>query len=325
VTGNSNQLLMLHDDRSDITLAQLEKILQGIVWLADGIVLPFYAKPSTLVDAEEQRLVTTRLAELAEAGYLRQWRISPRLSQVSVPTWWPAGTRAHEVDGEAYRHLHDGIQVAVSLYRDDLLRGMGRPAQTMMSGISEFVSLQNSLWTIGLARFLSTDYLLSSDSRSLAVSWPLRQLAAAGNAVEPVSRTIMELHDVGSLTLLSVSDIARLRRFKPTARALIADVVNEVEGDVGIALDQQRFVDAAVESTRRHYTELLGEAVQQTSRNANTSNMVGLGITVAGTIFPPLNALSFMQPLIGWNAGGRPGRRLVTFLAKLKKRTHKSG
>jgi hypothetical protein len=311
---------MLHDDRSDITLAELEKILQGIVWLADGVILPFYAQPSKLVDPDVQDFIAGRLAELAEAGYVRQWRLSPLLPQVSLPSWWPSSTTFCDVDLDAYKRLQSDIQVGVSLYRDDMLRGIGRPAHALISGISEFVSLQNSLWIVGLARFLGADYLLSSDSRSSALSWPLRQLASAGNIVGPISKTVMELNDVGSLTMLSMSDISSLRRFKPTARALIADVLNDVESDLSASFDQQRYVEAAIESTRWHYARLLNESVRQASRNANTNNALGVSITVAGTVFPPLNALSFVQPLMSWTTGGRSGRRLVSFLTKMKRR-----
>src|SRR5882724_3895861 len=153
-------LLMLYDDRSDITPIQLEKILQAVVWLADGVILPAYAQPSPLIDSDRRRLISMRLGELAEAGYIHQWRIEPDLPQVSTPSWWPATTKAHCIDSNTYTHLQRGIVTGVSLYHDDMLRGIGRPPKALVSGISEFVSLRDSLWTIGLARFLGADYLL---------------------------------------------------------------------------------------------------------------------------------------------------------------------
>lgn len=315
---------MLYDDRVDIGPAQLEKILQGIVWLADGVVLPAYARPSPHLDAERQRLVATRLAELAEAGYLERWTLDPRPRQVAATSWWPGSVREHAVDMAAYDHLQTGVRAGVAIYRRDLLRGAGRPEGTLISGISEFVSLQDSLWTIGLARYVGADCLLASTGRSLALSAPLRHLVALGNLTGPVSKTIMELHGIGPLAHLSVKDLDRLSRYKPVTRSVIADVVEQVESDVFSTLDHQRYVETAVRSTQRHYAELLGDTVHRAARHSGLGNAVGLGITIAGTIFPPLGTLSFMEPLMAWDPHGRAGRRLVVFLTKLRKRVEEA-
>jgi hypothetical protein len=312
---------MLYNDRTDIGPVQLEKIIQGIVWLADGIVMPAYARPSPALPLEEQRRMGVRLAELAEAGYLHRWSLDPAPPQVRAAGWWPASTATEHLDMTAHEHLQRGVRAGVAIYRDDLLRGVGKPANSMISGISEFVSLQDSLWTLGLARFLDTDCLLSSDNRSMALSAPMRRLAAAGTITGPVTSTIMEMHEVGSLLRLSVSDIKKLSRYKPATRALIADVVTKTEDNVLDTLDYKRFIEAAVESSRRQYVELLGDVIQRGSRRAGYGQAMGLSVSIAGTIFPPLGALSFVEPVLSWDPRGRTGRRFIVFLTKLRKRT----
>lgn len=317
------KLAMLYDDRSDITVVQLERILQATLWLADVIILPTYARPSLIGSSESRTEVSSRLSELAEAGYIARWETDPGLAQVRQERWWPKSTKTLVFDRNSYEHVEDGVRVGVSMYREDALRGTGHKPRTMMSGISEFVSLRDSLWTIGLGRALDAHYLLSSETRSMSLSAPLRRLETLGRLAGPISQTVMELHGVGSLLKLSIEDVDRLRKFKPTARALIGDIIDDVGKDSIALQDQQAYLDAAVEATRRHYLQLVEEAVQTSSRSAAIGNTVGLGISIAGTIFPPLGTLSFAQPLMSWDPHGRSGRRLVSFLTKLKKRVAK--
>lgn len=314
-------LKMLYDDRADITPVQLERILQGVVWLADVIILPTYARPSLIGTSDAREDVSKRLGALAEAGYVARWVPEPTLQQAAAERWWPKGTRTYYFDRDSYIHVEEGVQVGVSLYRQDTLRGVGGRPRRMMSGISEFVSLRDSLWTIGLAKALDAEYLLSSETRSLSLSAPLRRLESMGRIAGPISETIMELHQIGSLLELSVEDVDRLRKFKPTARALIGDIIQDVDrSPTRLYLDQEAYLNSAIEATRRHYSELVTEAVRSSSRSSAINNVVGLGISIAGTIFPPLSSLAFAQPLMSWDPHGRSGRRLVSFLTKLRKR-----
>jgi hypothetical protein len=317
------KLIMLYDDRADITSVQLERILQGTVWLADTIFLPSYARASLTLPDEVRREIEYRLSELAEAGYIGRWQLEPSLHQGAVRDWWPSSTTTFQVDENAYDHLDNGIRVGVSLYRQDTLRGAGRKPRSMISGISEFVSLRDSFWTVGLAHTMGAEYLLSSDTRSIALAAPLRRLQAIGQISGPISSTIMKLHEIGSLTALSIEDINKLRRYKPTARALIADIVHDVDADILNSLDPQTYLEAAVDSTRRHYTMLLNDAVKTSAKTALAGNLAGIGVSIAGTIFPPLGSLSFAEPLISLDPRGKSGRRLVSFLAKLRKRVEK--
>jgi hypothetical protein len=240
---------------------------------------------------------------------------------VRAAEWWPAATVTQRLDTAAHEQLQRGVRAGVAIYRDDLLRGVGKPANSMISGISEFVSLQDSLWTLGLARFFDTDCLLSSDNRSMALSAPMRRLAAAGTITGPVTSTIMEMHAVGSLLHLSVADIDKLSRYKPATRAMVADVVTKAEHNVLDTLDYKRYIETAIESARQQYVELLGDTVQRGNRRANYGQAMGLSVSIAGTIFPPLGALSFVEPVLSWDPHGRTGRRFIAFLTKLRKRT----
>lgn len=314
---------MLYDDRADITLEQLERIYQGIVWLADTVVMPSYARPSPLLDGEVQSQIKDRLAELAEAGYIGRWNLAGDLSNVAAARWWPGSSEELSIDRDMYAELNRGIEVGVELYREDILRGVGHKAGSMMSGISEFVSLRDSLWTVGLARFAGAEYLLSSDTRSLALSAPVKRLAALGAVTGPVSETIMQMHGMGALSVLTVRDIERLRRFKPATRTVISQILKEVRSDTISSLDQSTYFEAAVERTREYYAQLLAESVRSASRSGAINDALGLGISIAGTIFPPLGTLAFAQPLMSWSPHGRSTRRLVVFMAKLKKRIDK--
>lgn len=316
--------LLLYNDSTDIGVAHLEKILQGLVWLADGIVLPSIARPDPLAPEEDQDFIRNRLGELAEAHFLDRWDIEHMPLAVRRPSWWPREAQTHTIEPETYEKIQSGVQEGVSAYRLDLLRGVGRREGAMLSGVTEFVMLRDSLWSVGLARYVGADFLLSSEVRTGTFLAPLRRLSDLGSVLGPVSQTIMELHGIERLAGLTVGDIRGLRKYLPTTRQLLTNVAQNAEDHFATTTDRKRYVDQIVDSARQHYAAAMGHAVENAERADLTSDASGVAVTIAGMVFPPLQVLSFAQPLMSWSPHGREGRRLVMFLTKLKRRAKKT-
>lgn len=312
---------MLYDAATDIGGPEYEQILQALIWVADFIVIPSYASPSRTLSADAHRSVLRGLAALADAGLIRQWTVDMPMPQVASVPWWPAATQNTVVDRTEYLDLQENVREGTARYRDDLMRGIGRRPGSMMSGITEFVQLQETLWTIGLSRVLDTEFLLSTERRSAQIESPIMKVDPVSSAVRPVSETIMQLHGIGPLTNLSVRDLKRLRKRLPAVRRELRRIAIEADRELLTPKDSRRFSEAVTREARARYAEIMGIVVEDHAVTTRRSNLTGVGLTVAGTIYPPLSALGFFQPLLSWNPRHREQRQFVLFLRKMRKLT----
>lgn len=316
---------MLYDAPTNIGNPEYEHILQALIWVADFVVLPSYASASRTLPPDANRKVSRGLAALAEAGLIRRWRVDLPMPQVEPVSWWPAATQETVVDRSQCLTLQENVREGTARYRDDLMRGIGRRPGSMMSGITEFVQLQETLWIIGLSRVLGTDFLLSTQQRSSRIESPIMKADPVGSAVTPVSETIMQLHGIGPLANLRVRDLKRLRRRLPTVRQELTRIAIEADRELLTPTDSRRFSEAVTREARARYAEVMGTKVDDDAATARRSSVVGVGLTVAGTIYPPLSALGFAQPLLSWNPRHRKQHQFVLFLRKLRKVTKRRG
>lgn len=310
---------MLYDAPTDIGVPEYEHILQALIWVADFIALPSYASAGRTLSPDAYRHVSRGLAALADAGLLQRWSVDLPMPQVAPVSWWPATAQETVVDRAHYLDLQEAVREGTARYRDDLMRGIGRRPGSMTSGITEFVQLQETLWTIGLSRVLGTDFLLSTDRRASQIESPIMKLDPVGSAVRPVSETIMQLHGIGPLTNLTVRDLKRLRKRLPAVRRELTRIAIAADRELLTPTDSRRFSEAVVREASARYAEIMGTRVDDDAATTRRSSVLGVGLTVAGTIYPPLSALGFVQPLLSWDPRRREQREFVLFLRKLRK------
>lgn len=312
---------MLYDAATDIGIDEYEQIVQALVWVADYLIAPSYALAGRRLADDESRHISRHLAELAEAGLIRRWCVDVPMPQLAPVRWWPKSTQEVTISREEYLELRTNVRDGTSRYRNDLMRGVGRPTGSMMSGVTEFVQLQEMLWTFGLSRALDTDFLLSTQRRSTQVQAPILRLSPVARAADPASETIMQLHGIGPLRDLSVRDLKRLRRSLPAIRAQLTRIALEADRDVLTPADSRKMSEAVAREARARYAELMRVKEKGEAATSRRSTLTGLGITVAGTIFPPLGALGFIQPLLSLDPRHREERRFVLFLRRLRRLT----
>lgn len=314
---------LLYDGPTDLGLAEYERVLQGLIWVADAVIMPSYATPSPFLAPDEQRRLRQKLGALAEAGLVRQWSVDLPMPQVGEAGWWPAETSTVLLERSRYLELQSGVRESIHAYRDDVMRGVGKRPGAMTSGITEFIQLQETFWTLGLSRSLGADSLLSTERRADQITSPLLRDGLVSDALGPVSETIMHLHGVGPLSSLSTRDIRRLRKHLPSVRRELADIAVRANRQVLTPKDARRYSEIVAETAQKRYAEIVGVKLGQNTAAARRSTASSLGVTVAGTIFPPLGALGFVQPLLSLSPTHRDEKHFLLFLGKLQKRTRR--
>lgn len=315
--------VLLYDGPTGLGPAEYERLLQGLIWVGDAVLMPSHATPSPFLALDEQRRLRQRLGALAEAGLVQRWRVDLPMPQVAEATWWPEKTSTALLERDQYLELQSGVRESVHSYRDDVMRGIGRKPGSMTSGITEFIQLQETFWTLGLSRSLGADSLLSTQRRADQIMSPLLRDGFVSDTLGPVSETIMQLKGVGPLASLSMRDLRRLRKHLPSVRRELASIAARANRQVLTPKDARRYSQIVAETAQKRYAEILGEKLAADRTAALRSTAGGVGVTVAGTIFPPLGALGFVQPLLALSPTHRDQKHFLLFLSKLQKRTQR--
>jgi hypothetical protein len=210
------------------------------------------------------------------------------------------------------------VAAGVTQQKSDLLRGLGRPPGSMISGVAELVSLRETLTMLGVARYFDAEILVSSDSRATSLTAPLRLLKEANFLEGPVTETLLRLNGVGGLGLLPMKRIKQLRRRGGAVRSFVTEVLGDTEPARPFT-SAESYRDLLNEVTATRFAELAQAEVNSRRRDEQFSAIAGTGVTLAGTVFPPLGVAGFAQPILSWTPGGRQRRRLLVFLTKLKR------
>jgi hypothetical protein len=313
--------LAFYDGPKDVGPQELERIVQGMLWVGEKVLVPSYVRPSGRLPEEERKFIGRRLAEFAEAGYLTRWNVEGLPGRLGGGSWWPLRSSELTLPLEEYGEVQSRVAEGVAKQRTELARGLGHRPGEMMSGVAEIVALRETLWTLGVARYFSADLLVSTSARSESILAPLRLLRQADMVRGPATETLLGMRGISGLSLLSSSDIKRLRRKGGSVRRAVDLIAREAE-------ESEPFVDGELdelvrELTERHYTTLLGKEVESLRRSSRLSRIGGGVLTVAGIVFPPLSAAGFAQPILEWNPHGRDQRRLLLFLTRLQRKAAK--
>lgn len=303
------QTVVLYDDRIDLGLAQLEKIVQSLVWLGDVIVLPPTVRMQPGLPPDVAAVVSHHVAEFAEAGFVEVWDLETQ-EQLRLPTWMPSSTTLNVIPESAHIGLAATVDEATVTYRRDILRGVGKGPDDGIEGITEFVALRSAVWAEGLAHLLQADHLLQLPQRSAAL--PLRKVATVRRSL-PVVHELMRLQRIRSLALVDAADLRRLRRRIPGARDFVDRIVASSAPDLTYQ-DEAALVADVVQEASAAYMDIVMPRRDARLRNIATSWTVNL----LGLINPVFSVLGFAQPLVDWGLRERRSQQIVTFMAELR-------
>jgi hypothetical protein len=323
MTPSKTTLHAFYDGPIDIGLTELDRIVQGLLWVGDKILLPSYARPSWTSASEERALVAKRLGELAEEGCVVRWNVESMPTSLSNAPWWPSKSSERTLPHDGYSELQARVTEGVQRHKADLARGLGRKPGAMVSGVAELVSLRETLYTIGVARYFSADVLVSTEARSALVAAPLKMLKRAEAVNGPITRKLLELHGIAGLELLSTRDIKKLRKRSAPVRAFVEKVSRVSEGNepfvaAGEVEELQR--EVAIEE----YVRCLVKAQRGERRKKLRASAGDGAITIAGMTYPPLALAGFAAALMRWKPSRDVDRQLLVFMSKLQKRNERA-
>ena len=312
-----------YDGPVEIGLAELDRIVQGLLWLGDKVLLPSYVRPSRVASPDEYALVATRLGELAEAGLLVRWNVESLPASLALAPWWPSKSAELTLPHEHYSEVQARVTAGVERHKADLARGFGRKPGAMVSGVAELVSLRETLYTIGVARYFTADVLVSSEARSARVAAPLKMLKRADLVNGPITEKLLEWHGISGLGLLSARDIKILRKRAEPVRVFV-DKVSRMSEDAEPFVSAGEVDDLLREVAVEEYVRAVGKEKRGEQVDKAKSSATGTAITMAGMAYPPLGLAGFAAALMEWKPSGDVDRQLLVFMTKLKKRTAKA-
>jgi hypothetical protein len=315
------QQYVFYDGPLEVGLRELDLIVEGLLCVGKAVLVPTYLRPALGAPEEERQLVTRRLAEFAEEGFLVRWDVENLDHPVVQGADWPAGTERLVLPAEGYGELQERIREGVGKQRDQLAKGLGHAPGEMMSGVAEIVALRSTLWTLGLGRYFDAELLVSTQARERRLIEPLNLLKKVEQVREPVTERLLELEAISGLSLLKVRDIKKLRRKSSGVREFVDAVARDAE-------DKGPFESAAVgelarELTEEHYRQALQRAARSQRLLGGVTSAASGAITIAGFAVPALGLASFAQPILEWMPTHKPERRLLIFLSGVSRRTGK--
>jgi hypothetical protein len=273
-------LVTLYDERTLLGGEEYEKILQLLLWSSDQVCLPPQVRVRSDIPEMMQRLIATRINELADVGMVTSYQIED-IPTVRAPGILILREQARKtVSQDDYRSLFQDVRETTLQYRGRLATP-GHNAR--LEGVTEYVTLQSHLWTLGLAGLVGSGQALTSDRRSTAFIHQLEKGQRAADLRAPVVDALMKLNDIGALRGLATEDIIKLRRYLPQVRQFVTEIVDSAVSRRPLA-PVETLRDEVVQQVMQEYLELYLELQRTTSQRAR-SLAVDIGVSVLGYLY----------------------------------------
>jgi len=316
---------LLYDETGEIGLAEFEKIVQCLVWMADSVVMPRSIRLSPKLGPDLQAVVS-KLESLSDRGMIEFWDYASELGATSEPAGLNVATSSlkHVVSRSEYEDLYSRVAAGTEAYSSLVLKGAGRDP-VRLDGISEVVSLQSALWSTGLAAMMNVDQILMPADRVRAFDGQLAKATRVAGVAGPVSETLMKLRDITGLWRLGVDDITYLRKQLPYVRPFLESVAYQSVVQDGARGYDEHAATAANRAVREYLSQLDAAATSKpTALEGARGTAANWTVSVSSVAFPALAVVSFVQPIISWTTktfGRRKG--LIYFMAELDEKTRK--
>lgn len=321
----SSRLTLLYDDAPAIGIREYEKLLQSLLWAADTVLLPPTARPALTLSPSSVGEMTTRLSELIDRDLVGVWTFdsSVRPFKETAQEWLrPTPSALRPLTPDAYGAVYSMLEAETRKYRSEILSGRGAPGNLRLEGISEFVSLQSALWSLGLADALNADQILLGPVRAAALDAHVFKAMAVAQATGPVTQALMDVTGAGPLSVLEIDEIIELRKNLAHVRQFLTEVVEKSIPTNRIANMTEVVTDAQTLALQE-YVRLAGSRASST-RGALRTVAIDWTVNLLGLIHPLLQVASFAKPVVEWRLAARRDRGIVVFVAKLSQKTRSS-
>jgi len=208
---------MLYASSLYLTPADIRRIIQASVFVADQVLLPTTVQPSHDLTEAESHFVLTRINELRELGALNFWEIEgqpdllPRMRSRDKLSVHPDKV----IPYEDYKTISELIDDRLMQQRNIFL---GADAISH-DGITEMVLGKQTMWKFAVAKSLNADRLLLDQKTKAAMRQFFTDLMRYQEFESLIIDRIADKLDLPDISQLSVEDIERCRKLMPAFRA----------------------------------------------------------------------------------------------------------
>jgi len=309
----------LYFDRTEFGIDEFEKVLQALLWTADYLFVPTLLRPVRDMPKDQENRILYQLHELAEAGLIRTYRFERSVPSHLQSDWFllpESGT--YTIPNEAYEELFERVAESTAQYRLDVNKGFQSGRRNIrLDGITEYVTLQDSLWALGLSGTLGTAHLLQAPASSQRLSAQLNKVRDALGLMQPAIRELMNVNDIPRLGGISTDSILTLRKKMPTVRQYLINLGEAVEIVNPLASADEKAVEIA-RRARLDYIRLLAENQASAGKRLLAISVDALA-GILGLFYPILGVAPFVRPLAEWVKETRGDRQFVAFNVRLKR------
>lgn len=308
----------LFDERTSIGTREYEKLVQTLLWTSDLLWLPPQTRLDPQLDLDSERLIAERLDDFLQEGLVAGFDVESGISYESKGAIIPAAKRRETIPYEEYVQIFQRIRESTALYRERIQhRHSGQPP---LEGVTEFVTLQSTEWTLCVAAALQADHSLTAEHRSTLFMNQLDKSERAVDLRAPAVQILMTMERIDCVSTLTTDQILNLRKYLPQVRQFIDKTVETVEAAHNTDRTPAALTEAVKTAVAQEYVDLLHEYRQSGPRKA-AGLSIDAAITVLGFLWPYLAPLAVVKPIAEWIEDRHGTRRVITFHAKLHKIT----
>lgn len=309
-----NEISILYNDSFNLTLGNLNQLIQCITALADCVWLNVEVKPCPSLGKKDIDRIYDLLESLEDKGIVKRWGY-PYQEEMQ------ASNRVRVLKHEEYAEIYDRINETfltdkrlIPLVNLDYLPTNQTIKQT--ESTSKIIALRKDYWAFGISHLLGANRLMCNSNikaryRSLSYS----EIHRLGDIEGALVGRILELYDVPELSLLDVNDIAALRKHNKGFRQKIKQLGERVlyEGEA------HDYLETVMPEIRTDMAEILDRLYKSDTRKALKIGR-DIGYTLAGLAYPVVAALPLGEAFVSWLTEKR-GLGYILFILEVKKRT----
>lgn len=291
----------------ELTLHNLNQIIQSIVCFADFIWVNSAVRPSRMISKGERERINHLLEGLVEQNRVRLW---------GYPHQEKAGIKI--INMNDYKKISEKINETFLTKREFLPTisyAFVIPNRTRegIETTSKIISLRKEYWSIALADLLGSDKLMVGPEYKTI--WLLRSPKFRYPLIEEkVIKYILDgLCHIPDLTCLDVQDIIRLQGMSKPFRKKVESITKTIMFDLQVDNEEIR---EAGEELKDSIWEFIDEANLRNSIIRSTLKEVFY--TITGIFYPSIAALPFAEKFLTWLCTRRRFGYVI-FLSELKR------
>ena len=307
----SNQNLLqnrlYYDGDYEIGPAEIERLVQALLFLSDHVMLHASCRPKAQLSAEHREWVIQQILGLVEEGLLLIWDY-PKSDASSIKEETLGRlvnqTQIMRLSTDQYNSIYDNTSKKVSEYSTRLYQTVNRsdygPAPLeygKLDGLSELVHVRTNLWSVSLAAALGATGIIVNQARRDRIERDLVTYYRYSRVEEPLLQRFLDAQSITGLSTLNAKDIRDLQGMKSSFRKFL----NQYTKQLDIHNSQTEMVSLSQELNNRFNREL-----QEIADIVNPNTLFqrlfkGTVVDILGNLLPIARFVPYAEHLYDWS------------------------